>query len=131
MISDNLKHAYVDQGRKFYTFFLNYEVERDDKPFKGFHFFCFDQYGYCWFHAFNTTRQFLKQIADGLFLERPAWEADTDQAFYTALEQDCWVQDGNIDDAYALENVRVARGLDIQLLYQAAEREKGVDIDAT
>ena len=118
MISNNQPHAYIDQGRKFYAFFLNFEQEREGKIFKGFHFFCFDQHGYCWFSACNTTRQFLNQIADGLFLERPAWQADTTHAFYTELERDNWMPDSPIDVSYALETVREATGLDLVLLYR-------------
>lgn len=118
MISDKQPHAYIDQERKFYTFFLNFEQEIEGRTFKGFHFFCFDQYGYCWFSAFNATHQFLKQIAGGLFLKRPAWQADTDNASYEPLEQDEWMPDTGTDVAYALENVRVATGLDLILLYK-------------
>ena len=127
MISDTLQHTYIDQGRKFYTFFLNFAHETEGKTFKGFHFFCFDQYGYCWFSAFNATRQFLRQIAGGVFLERPGWEANTDQACYTELERDTWMPDSSIDVSYALETVRESTGLDLVLLYHGLKKEEGLD----
>lgn len=125
MISDKQPHTYIDQRRKFYAFFQNFETdsETEGETFKGFNFFCFDQYGYCWFSAFNATRQFLKAIANGFFLECPAWEADTDQALYEELERDNWMPDTGIDVAYALETVREATGLDLILLCMDAEKE--------
>ena len=126
MISNNLPHTYIDSDRKFYTFFLNFEVPSsiEGKTFKGFHFFCFDQRGYCWFHMYNTTRQAVNAFANGIFLERPAWEAEDTQASYEYLERDMWLPNASIDIAYALETVREATGLDLILLYRASEEKK-------
>lgn len=134
MISDTRQHTYIDQKRKFYTFFLNFEtpttegcgcgfcMEAPKEMFKGFHFFCFDQHGYCWFHMYNTTHQAIRAFGNGIFLQRPAWEADTDQAFYEPLKQDEWIPKSTTDHAYALETVREAVGLDLVLMSKGRER---------
>ena len=126
MISDNLQHTYIDKKRKFYAFFQNYEMDIEgDTTYKGFHFFCFDQHGYCWFQAHNATRQFIGAIADGLFLERPAWEADG-LHYYESLERDNWIPESPIDVRYALEAVREGLGLDLVLMYQNPEAKTDI-----
>lgn len=115
MISNNLQHTYIDQGRKFYAFFMDFEqADADGKTRKGFHFFCFDQMGYAWMSLHNTSNQVLRNFSDGIFLQRPAWQADGD-LYYWPLRQDK-IPDENIDVAYALETVREALGLDLEIL---------------
>jgi len=123
MISDTLTHTYIDQGRKFYAFFMNFKEERDGRIVKGFHFFCFDQLGYVWFHEFNATLQAVRAFSDGIFLRRPAWEADGN-VLYEPLEQDKWLPDSGVDAAYALETVRQLTGLDMMLVCRGENSNK-------
>ena len=78
MISDKQPYTYIQAGIRFYAFFENWEHfdEARDKLIKGFHFYVFDQKGYCWEQKHNVAIQYLKLTAHGFFLERPAWEAE-------------------------------------------------------
>ena len=123
MISDKQPHTYIDQGRKFYAFFENYQIALEDgAQKKGFHFYCFDQYGFCWFSLTNPSRQFMKNIANGIFLQRPAWQGEG-FGYRNPLETFQWL-DGNLDSAYALETIYQLTGLDFALImkWEAAER---------
>ena len=121
MISDALPHTYIDQHRKFYAFFENYDTEIEGTRYKGFHFYIFDQHGYCWEQAYNTTLQFIKGIQRGVFLDRPAWQADG-LHFRIPLESDEWM-DKNVDSAYAIETIRQLTGLDLLLIKRAKEQK--------
>ena len=117
MISDNQPHTYKDRGRKFYAFFENFDDGVGEQRFKGFHFYLFDQSGYCWFLAMNTSKQFIRAIANELFLQRTAWCADG-LPYREPLPRDEWL-DNNVDSAYALEMTRNFTGLDLMLIYKA------------
>ena len=71
MISDNLKRTYRDQGVNFYAFFEKWEAfDENEKRIKGLHFYIFDQKGYCWFSAYQVSLSFIKNIGNGIFLDR-------------------------------------------------------------
>ena len=82
-ISEKQPYSYQSQGDRFYAFFLKFEEIREyngyPRPYRGTHFFVFDKNGLCWLSAYNVARQFIKMIGNGIFLENPAWEADTNQ----------------------------------------------------
>ena len=119
MISDALPHTYVDQDRKFYVFFEHYDAIIEEQSYKGFHFYILDQHGYCWFSATNTTRQFVKNIGNGVFCDRTTWEANG-LPYREPLKRDEWM-DKNVDSAYALEMTRQLTGIDLLLIKRAEE----------
>ena len=119
MISDNQPHTYKDQGRKFYAFFENYEWISDEKTIKGFHFYIFDQEGFCWDSCTNPSRKYIKDKSHGFFLDRPAWEAD---GLPCRLPLEAYEYlDDNVDSAYALESLYQMTGLDFALILKTPQ----------
>ena len=116
MISDRLSHTYISQGLKFYAFFETFDVEVNEKRYKGFNFYIFDAKGYCWCQHVNTTKQFVKQIAEGVFYHRVSWTAEG-----LAFREPITVKDldVNSDTNYAIETLRQALGIDILLIHKA------------
>ena len=116
MISDKQPYIYRYKEYTFYAFFEKWEFNEEGyKSFKGINFYIFDQHGYCWDSAINVTRKWIKDKADGFFLEKPAWEADG-LPMREPLERYTGLAKGNPDLAYALETVKAATGLDLLLI---------------
>ena len=116
MISDKQPHTYKDKGHKFYAFFENYEFREEGyETLSGFHFYIFDQQGFCWEHSINPTRKWIEDKAYGFFLERPAWETDG-CLIRDPLERYMHIAEDDAELAYALEAVNFRLGLDLTLI---------------
>ena len=111
MISNKVPHTYRSHGVKFYAFFENIEVE----AVKGFHFYVFDENGYCYYTTYFVNNSFLRSFGNGFFLERKGLEADGLSDRYTLERYSVHSK----DVTYALEIIHQALGLDLVLLKQS------------
>lgn len=117
-ISKNVPHTYIQDGIRYYAFQKACETRRvaDDSASRitAYHFFIFDEDGYCFFQILQTTQAFINSIGNGILKQRTVLEAD-DLAWSRRpiQESDTWI-DGSADRGYAVEIIREALGLNLE-----------------